>query len=34
MLLGEEGRRFSQELRLHPQFPDLTFQFPQPGPLR
>jgi hypothetical protein len=34
ILLGEEGRRFSQEFRLHPQFPVLPLQLLQPGPFR
>src|SRR3954454_5323641 len=34
MILGEVRGCFFQELVLHTQFPRLTFQFPQPGPLR
>src|SRR6266566_5446016 len=34
MLPGEEGRRFSQELGLHPQFADLLLELTEPGPLR
>jgi hypothetical protein len=34
LLLGEEGRRFSQKLGLHPQFPDLGLQFFQLDTLR
>src|SRR5664279_1679855 len=30
---AKEGRRFSQELRLHPQLPAFSFQFTQPSPL-
>src|SRR3954453_12233709 len=31
IFLGEEGRRFSQELGLHPQFAVLPLEFAQPG---
>jgi hypothetical protein len=34
VFLGEEGRRFSQELGLHTEFPVLAFQFAQSGAFR